>query len=123
VDSFGADCLQVWSDLGDGRVVTFHVVKPKPPGLPSNVAHVILIQGEFQGYRPALYYGTTLPVLQRLRAGICSVGANIEEFFMSSSIQKLGLDMGRFVVCVISEMAWRFYNKDMRSWKHHILQR
>jgi hypothetical protein len=103
-------------------LVTFHVVKPKPPGLPSNVAHVTLIQDECQGYRPALYYGTTSPVLQRLRAGLYSVGANVEEFFMSSSIQKLVLDMGRFVVCVISEMAWRFYNKDIWSWKHHMLQ-
>ena len=126
VDSFGADCLQVWSDLGDGRVVTFHVVKPKPPGLPSNVAHVILIQGEFQGYRPALYYGTTLPVLQRLRAGLYSVGANIEEFLMSSSIQKLGLDMGRlWTVCCLCYQrdGMEIYNKDMRSWKHHMLQR
>eukprot|EP00435_Cladocopium_sp_Y103_P008907 s549_g2.t1 len=81
VNDFASQCRSIWSDLDDGRDISFHVVQPSPVGLPSTLKHVILIQGEYQGRVAALYYGHTLPVLRRTRAVLFPFGATVEQFF------------------------------------------
>eukprot|EP00435_Cladocopium_sp_Y103_P075263 s194_g55.t1 len=81
LQSLGDKCRSVWRDLDDGHDVSFHVVRPKPPGLPSTVAHVILIQGGHEDHLAILYYGTHFPILQRLRAVLFPAGETVEIFF------------------------------------------
>eukprot|EP00435_Cladocopium_sp_Y103_P021751 s2648_g5.t1 len=75
------DCRSAWFDLDNGDVVSFFIVRPKPPSGPTTVAHVVLIQGEYIGQKAALYFGQNLPVLRRMRAVLYNEGCTVEAFF------------------------------------------
>lgn len=83
---FQQACKQAWQDLldGDDRELDFHFVHPKPPGVPSTLAHVIIIQGEHTDYNFALYYGESLPALRRQRAVMFPEGISVRDFFIEA---------------------------------------
>ena len=82
--NFLRDCRRTWLDWDDGSDLSFHVVHPKPLGLPSTLAHVIIVQGSWQDENVAFYHGSLLPVLRRQRAVMYRRGSTVKQFFLAA---------------------------------------
>lgn len=82
--NFLHDCRRTWLDWDDGSDLSFHVVHPKPLGLPSTLAHVIIVQGSWQDENVAFYHGSLLPVLRRQRAVMYRRGSTVKQFFLAA---------------------------------------
>lgn len=83
---FQQACRQTWWDHLSflEQELTFYLVQPKPPGLPSTIAHVIIVQGEHENYNCVLYQGETLPVLRKQRAVLFHDGLSVRDFFVEA---------------------------------------
>jgi hypothetical protein len=83
---FQQACRQMWQDhlhFSDHNLV-FHLVHPKPQGLPSTLAHVIIVQGDHENFNCVLYQGATLPTLRKQRAVLFRDGISVREFFVEA---------------------------------------
>jgi len=83
---FRQDCQQVWQDLmyENDQELAFHFVHPKPPGMPSTLAHVIIVQGSHNNHNFVLYHGDSLPALRRQRAVMFPEGISVRAFFIEA---------------------------------------
>ena len=77
-------CRATWWDLWEQEDSSFHFVHPKPPGLPSTLAHVIIVQGDCQSYNAVLYHGEALPALRRQRAVLYKEGICVQQFYVAA---------------------------------------
>ena len=80
-EAFRAHCSSTWSELVDGRPQHFYLVDGMPPGLPSTLAHVIIVQGCHEGFNAVLLQGQGLPPLYSVRAVLYAHGISIQDFF------------------------------------------
>lgn len=81
---FLRDCRRTWRDWDDGSSLSFHVVHPRPLGLPSTIAHIIIVQGPWHEMNVVLYHGTLLPALRRQRAVMYQRGSTVKQFFSAA---------------------------------------
>ena len=83
---FQQACRQTWQDhiLFSDHELDFHFVHPKPPGLPSTLAHVIIVQGDQEHFNCVLYQGDTLPAMRRQRAVLFREGISVRDFFVEA---------------------------------------
>ena len=79
-------CRQTWIDVSSEEMFNFIIVSPKPPGLPSTCAHVILVQGDHEGHRPAILNTNILPPLRQNRAILYPEGATVRNVFQIAHI-------------------------------------
>eukprot|EP00435_Cladocopium_sp_Y103_P047607 s1949_g14.t1 len=117
VSEFEQACREAWHELDNGDQLTFHLVHPKPPSLPSTVAHIIVIQGLADGFKCALYNGQTLPILRKLRAVLYEEGCDVTTFFRAA--QHPEICNRQHVACYV-----RFHAGDVMSFQdgHEELQ-
>lgn len=83
-NEFQQVCRATWWDLLEEEDIIFHFVHPKPPGLPSTLAHVIIMQGDCQHYNAVLYHGESLPALRRQRAVLYREGITVQQFYVEA---------------------------------------
>ena len=68
-EEFRQSCKIAWQEMLNGNQLTFALVEGQPPrGLPSTVAHVIIVQGDPLGQNALLLQGNNLPPLTSIRA-------------------------------------------------------
>ena len=86
-DSFRHECKQMWMDIAVQGEMDFQLVKPKPPGPHSTIAHVILTQGAAEGRRVGVLHLDALPIFQRNRAIVFQERWNSERHFPKCAIE------------------------------------
>ena len=77
-------CRATWWDLIEEDDLEFHFVHPKPPGSPSTLAHVIILQGNCLYYNAVLYHGESFPALRRQRAVLYREGITVQQFYVEA---------------------------------------
>ena len=80
-ERFQEDCKSAWHELLDGRQIQLYEVDGEVAGLPSSVAHVLIIQGDHELYNAVLVEGQQFPPLFRTRAVLFPRETNVADFF------------------------------------------
>ena len=84
-EEFRQSCALVWQELLNGNQLTFALVDGHPPsGLPSTVAHVIIVQGDPLGHTALLLHGNNLPLLTSTRAVLFEPTDTISRLFQTA---------------------------------------
>ena len=96
-DSFRHECKQMWMDIAVQGEMDFQLVKPKPPGPHSTIAHVILTQGAAEGRRVGVLHLDALPIFQRNRAIVFKRDGTVRDIFQSAQLSRAC--SGRDSVC------------------------
>ena len=78
---FQHQCAETWRELINGLQLSFHLVEGRPEGLPSTIAHVIIVQGVFDAYNAILLKGNLLPPLMSTRAVLFEQHIQIRNLF------------------------------------------
>ena len=84
-EDFRQSCKLAWQELLNGNQLTFALVDGHPPsGLPSTVAHVIIVQGDPLGHNALLLHGNNLPLLSSTRAVLFEHTDTISRLFQTA---------------------------------------
>ena len=80
-EEFKAACNVKWYELLDGRSCQFYIVEGEPAGLPSTIAHAIVVQGCHEGYNVILVHGQGLPPLFSFRTILYTHASSVQDVF------------------------------------------
>ena len=81
---FQAACAEAWKELYDMQSCQYYLVDGQPPGLPSTVAHVLIVQGSHPHHNAFLIHGQSLPPLFTVRAVLLENEVTVKEVFRAA---------------------------------------
>ena len=97
--SFEQSCRQAWNELDNGDPFHFFLVEGKPPGMPSTIAHVIILQGQWNAHNAILLKSRSLPPLFSVRAVLFQQGVTVADIFRIAQFP-FACTANRFMCCL-----------------------